>query len=418
MSELKSLFEKRNRLLEEQKDIIAQSKKAGREVLNKEEEDKFNRIEADYASCDSMIEKLSKIEKREAEESAEIIREKTAEANGFKDVESFDKAKNQAFASYILKGAGISESEKSILKTMWNYNTKATDPQTTSDAAGGYAIPTGFQAEIMKTMTEISQIRNFARVITTKTGNTMDWPGVNDTAQSGSIHTEATANAILTVPFTTRTLSSYTYTSDIVKLSIELLQDSAIPLEALMGELLGDRLGRATNLAYTTGNGSTAPQGCVTGATEASYVASGAGSVTVTTFINAKHSVNNYHRNSKKFAFMMNDDTLRRAKLLTIASGDDRPLWQASRAVGEPSTIDGTPYIINHDMPSVGTNTNKWLLVGDFNKFVIRDVQGMNLFRFNELYMDGLAIGFQAWLRTDSKVIDSTAIKYVYDPAT
>lgn len=419
MSEVKSLIEKRLRLLEEQKDIVAQSKKAGHETLDKESKEKYDRAEKDFEALTEQINLLSDMERKEAMTAKEVHIEKQLESNKFNDVESFAKAQNQAFAKYILKGErGLNESELKLLGSKYNVETKATNPQTTSDAVGGYAIPQAFQAEIMKTMTEISDIRNHCRILTTSTGATLDWPGVDDTAQSGSIHTEATANAVLTVPFDNRTLGSYTYTSDIVKLSIELLQDSAIPLESLMGELLGDRLGRATNLAYTTGNGSTAPQGVTVGATEASLLPSGSGTVNVATFINAKHSVDPYHRKSMGFKFMFNDDVLRRAKLLTIASGDDRPLWQASRREGAPDTIDGTPYIINQDMPDFGTNANKWLVVGDFKKFIIRDVQGINLFRFNELYMDGLAIGFQAWLRTDSKLIDTTAIKYVYDPAT
>ena len=417
MSVLKKHFEKRSRLLEEQKDIVAQSKKAGHVTLNKEDLVKFNEIESDYSELTKTIDALSSIEKKEAAEAKEVVIEKTLKENDFNDVDSLNKAKNTAFSKFLLKGmSNLTTSEKSLVGGV--VRVKGSNPQSTTAALGGYTIPEGFHNELIKSMNEISDVRNYAKIITTASGNPIDVSGYDDTVNSGALHTENNAEAVLDVAFNNRTLSSYTYTSKVIQVSIELMQDSGFNLEEHINEICGDRLGRAVNVAYTTGTGSSQPQGVTIGATEASNVSGGSGAVSVANFINLKHSVDPHYRKSSKFAFMFNDDVLRQAKLLTIASGDDRPLWQASRVAGAPDTIDGTPYIINQDMPSVGTNTNKWVVAGDFNKFFIRDVQGVQMFRFDELYMAGLTVGFQCWLRTDSRLVDSAAMKYIYDPAT
>lgn len=417
MSEVKRLNEKRLRLLEEQKEIVKLSKDAGNVTLTKDEREKYDRIEKDWAALTEAYNDAINLEKKEAEAAKTVQIEKKLEEFDFNDEDQYKKAKTKAFGKYIREGlSALDSTEKSLMGSM--VRLKGTNPQSTSAALGGYTIPEGFSMELIKAMNEISDIRNYAKVITTASGNPMDVSGYDDTSNSGALHTENNGEAVLDVAFDNRTLNSYTYTSKIIKVSLELMQDSAFDLEAHIGEIAADRLGRAVNAAYTTGTGSSQPQGVTVGATEASQVASGSGTVNVSTFINLKHSVDPHYRKSKSFAFMFNDDVLRRAKLLTIASGDDRPLWQASRQVGEPDTIDGSPYIINQDMPDFGTNTNKWLVAGDFSKFWIRDVQGIQMFRYDELYMAGLTIGFQAWLRTDSRVVDTNALKYVYDPAT
>lgn len=417
MSEAKRLNEKRLRLLEQQKEIKQLSKDAGNVTLTKEEREKYDRIEKEWNELTEAYNDEINLEKKEAESSKIVTIESTLKALNLDNPDELKKAKSKAFAKYLKTGAAALEAEeKSLLGGM--VRVKGTNPQSTSAALGGYTIPEGFHYELVKYMNEISDIRNFARIITTDSGNPMDVSGYDDTANSGAIHVENNGEAVLDVAFNNRTLNAYTYTSKIIKVSIELMQDSGFDLETHIREIAGDRLGRAINAAYTTGSGSSAPQGVTYGATEASKVASGSGTVNTTTFINLKHSVDPHYRKSPKFAFMFNDDVLRQAKLLTIDSSDDRPLWQASYVVGEPDTIDGSKYIINQDMPSVGTNTNKWLIAGDFSKFWIRDVQGIQMFRYDELYMNGLTIGFQAWLRTDSRVVDSNALKYVYDPAT
>jgi HK97 family phage major capsid protein len=94
---------------------------------------------------------------------------------------------------------------------------------------------------------------------------------------------------------------------------------------------------------------------------------------------------------------MFHDSVLKEVKSLTDSQG--RLLWVPGIAAGEPDTILGYPYTINQSMSthsSVSTGSTDGLIVafGDFNTYVIRDVQDVTLIRLNERYADQGAIGF------------------------
>jgi HK97 family phage major capsid protein len=49
------------------------------------------------------------------------------------------------------------------------------------------------------------------------------------------------------------------------------------------------------------------------------------------------------------------------------------------------------------------------VLFGKFDKYIIRDVLGMTMVRYNELYMPNHQVGFQAYLRTDGNRLQQKA---------
>ncbi len=210
-------------------------------------------------------------------------------------------------------------------------------------------------------------------------------------------------------------------------LSVQLLQDSAFDLEAELTEAFAIRLGRILNNKYTLGNGSGVPTGLIysisqdavpnyvnavgsssndgiTGNTEANSV----GSDDLDNLISAVDPA--YRVNAK---FMMNWKTIDFLRKLKDKYG--RPLWVASLAVGEPDRIFGYPFDWNADMDTVGAGKYP-ILFGDFQKHLIRDVGGVTVVRFNELYMEKHQVGFTAFLRTDSHRLQAAAFSLLYNP--
>jgi HK97 family phage major capsid protein len=60
-------------------------------------------------------------------------------------------------------------------------------------------------------------------------------------------------------------MNAYKFSSKIVAVPFELLQDSELDIEATVRELLAERLARVTNTYFTTGTGAPAqPRGIVT----------------------------------------------------------------------------------------------------------------------------------------------------------
>jgi hypothetical protein len=92
---------------------------------------------------------------------------------------------------------------------------------------------------------------------------------VNDTTQAGAILAENATITAQDATFASTTLKAWKYTSKLIAVSWELIQDSFFNIDELVGELAGTRLGRILNTHFTVGTRlrSSQPNGVVTAAT-------------------------------------------------------------------------------------------------------------------------------------------------------
>ena len=240
----------------------------------------------------------------------------------------------------------------------------------------------------------------------------MYFPLNDDTANVGSILAENASMAVSDTPFSQVELDSYMYTSGIVKVPIQLLQDNIVGLESYLNRVIPKRIGRAVNTHTTVGTGSSQPNGVVTASTLGA-TAAGASAIVRDDLLDLQHGVDiDYRFNGR---YMFHDSTLLALKKLAVGSADDRPLWVPSTRDGAPSTIEGYAYTVNNDMPAIGTG-NKSVLFGDFSEYHIRQVRGMAVVRFDEKYMDALQIGFAFYQRFDGELLDTNAVKHLIHP--
>ena len=82
-----------------------------------------------------------------------------------------------------------------------------------------------------------------------------------------------------------------------------------------------------------------------------------------------------------------------------------RPIWLPGIAVNAPERV-GYPYVINQSMPTIAPNAVT-LLFGDLQKFIIRKVRDMQVIRLVERYADFGQVGFIAFSRVDSNLVDA-----------
>lgn len=316
---------------------------------------------------------------------------------------------NKAFSNFLRTGQ-IAAEDRELMADLRNRGmaiVRGTDPQSHTAGEGGYLIPEGFQAEVDKALLPYFQMLDFCRVLPTSSGNDIPWPTVNDTGNKGVLLAENAEVVVGDVDFLSVTLKAYKFTSKMVKLPLELLQDSAIPLETLIADLLAERLGRILSDYMTTGTGSSQPQGVVYAATDCAASSVAASAITRDNILDLIYSVNESYRRSPKAALMMHDSTVKALAKLTYGTSDDRPLWNAGNmAAGVPPSIEGYPYIVNNSMDEIGAGAES-VAFGDFNKFIIRRVLGTTLFVFREKYMDYLQIAIMAYNRWDSRLIDA-----------
>jgi HK97 family phage major capsid protein len=180
-------------------------------------------------------------------------------------------------------------------------------------------------------------------------------------------------------------------------------------MEALLGSLLGERLGRLANVKLTTGAGSTEPLGIVS-ATSAGKTTAGTAAVTWDEIIDFEHSIDPAYRMSPMFRYMLNDTSLLAVRKLKDGQGNY--LWQEGNVqAGVPSTINGKPYSINQAMASMATGA-KFMLAGDFSKYFVRKVGAPLIGALQDKdFWPGF--GVAGWIRFDGNLLDAAAIKHM-----
>lgn len=290
----------------------------------------------------------------------------------------------------------------------------------TSGVAGGFLVPAGFQYEIETATKYFCPLADggVCRTIETAGGGLLPFPTENDTTQQAALLADAVQDSEQGVAFGVVNFGAYKYTSRIVRVSVELLQDAGFNLETLLAEAFGKRFGRAYESAFTVGSGVAGPQGIVTAvlASGASPVVGagsnandGQGSPAYSTIgsndlISLEHSVDPSYRRGAKY--MLHDTSLKVIKQLLDKYG--RPIWVPGLASNAPDTILGYPYVINQSMATPVASTNPTtMLFGDLQKFIIRKVKDMSVLRLNERYADFGQVGFIAFMRVDSRLVDA-----------
>lgn len=394
MANLKEMYEKRAAIHAKLKELTADPN------FSKEEFDKMDR---EYQAYSDQIQATEKIEAREAEQ----VRSYNENLQTRKTVDN-RAALDAAWRNLILKGShGITAEEKELIFNNQDPELRAAQQSTTA-GAGGYTIPAGFSNEIAVAEKYYSTVANVARVIRTATGNDLAWPKVNDTAVSAYLLAEAgnheTSATALT--FTSQTLKAFQYTSGMIRVSAELLQDSFFNMSMFLSDLFAERFGRGLNTLYTTGGGTTTIQGVVTGATSSGISGVAATAVTRDNILDLVHSVDPAYRMKPNFAIMMNDSTLAAIRKLDYGTADARPLYQESAMAGAPARIEGVPVIINPAMASIGASA-KSILVGDFSNYVIREVAGDTFKVLVERFADTNELAFVMIRRRDGQVVDA-----------
>lgn len=280
-----------------------------------------------------------------------------------------------------------------------------------TDAAGAYTIPEGFSGYIIEKMKFISEINQFADTITTATGNPIPFPTNDDTGNVGEQLGENTEAAEQDTVFGVKNMGAYTFSTKYMRVPNQLIQDNAVNLETYIGNIFSKRIARIENQRLTTGNGSTQPEGYITGATQGKVTAS-TSVFTALELIQLEHSVDKAYRNAG-CAFAMHDNIIVEIKELSVTTDPIKPIWLPSLSAGTPDKILGYNYFVNNDMASASTTGAKIIAFGDFKNFMIRRVNGFALQRLTELHALYNQTTFIGFSRMDSKVLETAAIKYL-----
>lgn len=354
---------------------------------------------AELDDLDAKIKRIQDVNTRVADE---VLKASVIEASERAGKDK-DSAGARVYAKWLRGG------DKALSAEDWEVvrNTMS----TTTASEGGYTVATEVATTVLEALKAYGGMRAVAEVIQTSQGNPMSFPTSDGTAEEGEIIAENITATDLDVSFGTMALPVYKYSSKVVTVPFELLQDSNVDIEAFVRNRLVTRLGRITNKHFTTGTGSSQPNGVITAAPVGVTAANGSSQVTAVTYdslVDLQHSVDPAYREGGNCRFMMADASVKVVR--KIKDGQGRPIFVPGYEMGvpggAPDTLLGSPVSVNQSIAAMAANA-KSIAYGDFRNYKIRDVMAVEMFRFTDsAYTKKGQVGFLAWMRSGGNLID------------
>ena len=273
------------------------------------------------------------------------------------------------------------------------------------DTEGGYLVPDTYEKHLVEALHDEMVIRRLAHVFTTSSGS----------HKIPVVGTHGTANWVEEsgeIPETTETfgqkyIGAHKLTA-LIKVSEELLNDSAFDLEGYFTAEFARRIGDKEEEAFFNGDGVGKPLGILAdnGGAEVGVTTASATAITAEEIINLYYSLKAPYR--RKAIWVFSDATM--AAVRKLKGSDGQFLWQKALNEGEHATLLGRPIYTSAFMPDLGAG-NKVALFGDLHFYWIGDRQGITFKRLNERYADTGQVGFVASKRLDGKLILPEAVK-------
>ncbi len=397
---INELIEKRANLWKAMDAFLkAQTNEKG--VLSAEDDAKYAAMEDDF---DNLTKEIKRLEKRNAIE-AELnmpmnapIVSKPMESKADIKTGKASKAYNEAFWKQARNSGYLSAEIRNAL-------------QEGVDSEGGYLVPDEFEHTLVEALAEDNIFRKNAHTFTTSSGSHK----IPVVATKGSASWIDEEGAIPESDDSFGQVSIEAHkVGTLIKVSEELLNDSAFNLEAYFTTEFARRIGEKEEDAFFNGNGTGKPTGIfhTTGGAQVGVTAASATAITADEIIDLFYSLKAPYR--KKAIWVLNDTTVKLIRKLKDNTG--AYLWQPALTAGTPDTILGRPVYTSQFVPEVATG-KKTVAFGDFNFYWIGDRQGITFRRLNEKYADTCQVGFLATKRLDGKLTLPEAIKVLQQKA-
>ena len=363
-------------------------------ILTAEDTETYERMEHDIVNLGKEIDRQDRLDAFEREMKAPTSEPLTSKPDG---------------AKVDIKTGRASDEYK---KNFWNaLRSKYPLPGVTNalqvgtDSEGGYLVPDEFERTLVEALEEENIFRTLATIIHTSSGD-RKIPVVASKGTAGWIDEEGLYPES-DDSFGQLSLGAYKL-GTMIKVSEELLNDSAFDLEAYITREFARRIGTKEEEAFFTGNGTGKPLGLLadTGGADTGVMTASGTAITADEIIDLYYSLRVPYR--MKARWIMNDSTVAAVRKLKDQHG--QYLWQPSMVAGTPNTILGCEVITTPFMPTIAAGA-KAISFGDYSYYWIADRQGRTFKRLNELYATTGQVGFLGSQRVDGKLILSEAIK-------
>ena len=376
---IKEMIEKRAKVWETAKNFVDTHENENG-LLSAEDNATYSRMEQEIEDLTAAIDRQQRAEAREAEFNKPVNMPLTGRPAMQKPDEKTGRASNaykEDFGAHLRGKRPV-------------HNVLSEGVQ----ADGGYLVPEEFERQIVMGLDEANVVRSLAKVITTSAERKIPVAATHSeakwTAENGA-YTPSDPH------FDQKTIDAFKLT-DLVKVSIELLQDSMFDLESYIAAEFARAFGIAEEEAFCVGTGTGQPTGIFTA--NGGQVGVDNSTLSADELISLVYALKSpYRRNAK---FLMNEKTV--STIRKFKDGNGVYLWQPSLQAGEPDKLLGYDLYTSPYVPEAVSGAYA-VAFGDFKNYWIADRSGRTVQRLNELYSTNGQVGFVATERVDGKVI-------------
>ncbi len=390
MKDIVELKQKRAKLIADARAILDKAEQENRS-LTAEELEQYNKIDADIDALTKEIEIEERQQARERELNQLDDRAHKPTPGDVRDVRPrATQEYRDAYLHYLRQGRNALDAPE--IRAL----------NVGIDAEGGYLVPDEFEKTLIQALEDQNIMRGLCRVISTGSGDRL----IPVVASHGTATWTAEGGAVAESEdqFSQVTLGAHKVVT-IMKVSEELLNDSAFDLEAYISAEYARRIGAAEEEAFIAGDGSGKPTGVI-GSAQVGVTTAAGNAITFDELIDLYHSLKRPYR--ARATWLMADSTAKVIRKLKDTEG--QYLWQPSVTAGQPDTLLGRPVAISDYVPAIAARA-KVIAFGDFSYYWIADRQGRVFQRLNELYAVNGQVGFRAYQRVDGKLTLAEAVK-------
>lgn len=270
---------------------------------------------------------------------------------------------------------------------------------------GGYTVPDEFDKQLIEGLEDENIMRGLVHII--RTGSGEHKIPIVASHGTGSWVEEEQQIPESDDAFSQVTLTAHKFAT-MIRISSELLNDSAFDLAAYISHEFVRRAGAAEEQAILTGDGSHKPIGLLhdTLGAQVGVTTASATAITADELIDMQHSLKSGYR--RKAVWIMNDATI--SAIRKLKDGQGQYIWQPGIKEGAPDMLFNQRVLMSNYMPLIATG-NKVILYGDFSYYWLAEREGRTLERLNELYAVTDQVGFKMTERLDGRLILPEAVK-------
>ena len=291
-----------------------------------------------------------------------------------------------------------------MIRNRGNYGEVHNALSVGEDSEGGFTVPDEFERKLVEALEGNNIFRGMATVIRTSSG-TRKIPIAEDTGEASWID-EGEEIPESDTTFGQTMLSAYKL-GTMIKISNELLNDSAFDLASYIARRFGVRMGNAEERAFITGDGVGKPLGLLDDAgAKVGVTAAKTTAISFDEVFQLYYALKAPYR--KKAEFLCNEALV--LQLMTIKDNNGNYIWKPGLDIGKPDTLLNRPLKTSAFMPEVAAG-NKVMAFGDYSYYWIADRQNRTFRRLNELYARTDQVGFLTTQRVDGKLILQEAVQ-------